>query len=94
MGSGIGVLFVLAMNPLLSYLALGQLDPIAFALVGMTAFFIVVVRAPLTGILLAIEMSGKVSLIIPLLITSVICIIIPALLKQQPIYDALMDRTR
>lgn len=94
MGSGIGVLFVLAMSPLLSHLALGQLDPIAYALVGMAAFFTVVVRAPLTGILLAIEMSGKVSLIIPLLITSVICSIIPVLLKQEPIYDALMDRTK
>jgi len=92
MGSGIGVLFVLAVNPLLGHLAIGSLDPISFALVGMTAFFTVVVRAPLTGILLAIEMSGKVSLIIPLLITGVICTIIPVLLKQEPIYDALRDR--
>jgi len=59
---------------------------------GMTAFFTVVVRAPLTGILLAIEMSGKVSLIIPLLIAGAICTIIPVLLKQEPIYDALRDR--
>jgi CIC family chloride channel protein len=92
MGSGLGALFVLSINPLLSDAALGQLDPIAFALVGMAAFFTVVVRAPLTGILLAIEMSGKVDLIIPLLVTSVICTIIPALLKQKPIYDALRDR--
>lgn len=93
MGSGVGVLFVLAVNPLLSHMTLGQLDPISFALVGMAAFFTVVVRAPLTGILLAIEMSGKVGLIIPLLIASVICTIIPVLLKQEPIYDALRDRT-
>ena len=92
MGSGIGVLFVLGVNPLLSHIAIGQLDPIAFALIGMAAFFTVVVRAPLTGILLAIEMSGKVSLIIPLLIASIICTIIPALLKQEPIYDALRNR--
>ena len=92
MGSGIGVLFVLVLNPLLSQAGIAQLDPIAFALVGMAAFFTVVVRAPLTGILLAIEMSGKVSLIIPLLIVSVICTIIPVLLKQKPIYDALRDR--
>jgi len=51
-----------------------------------------VVRAPLSGILLAIEMSGKVSLIIPLLIAGAICTIIPVLLKQEPIYDALRDR--
>ena len=92
MGSGIGVLFVLAVNPLLSHATLGQLDPIAFALVGMAAFFTAIVRAPLTGILLAIEMSGKVSLMVPLLITSVICTLIPVLLKQKPIYDALRYR--
>jgi len=92
MGSGIGVLFVLGVNPFLSQMALGQLDPISFALVGMAAFFTVVVRAPLTGILLVTEMSGKVSLMIPLLIASVICTIIPVLLKQEPIYDALRDR--
>ena len=92
MGSGTGVLFVLGVNPLLSQIAIDQLDPISFALIGMAAFFTVVVRAPLTGILLAIEMSGKVSLIIPLLIASIICTIIPALLKQDPIYDALRNR--
>jgi CIC family chloride channel protein len=92
MGSGIGVLFVLAVNTLLSHTTIGLLDPISFALVGMAAFFTVVVRAPLTGILLAIEMSGKVDLIIPLLIVSVICTVIPVLLKQEPIYDALRAR--
>lgn len=92
MGSGIGVLFVLLLNPLLIHIGISQLDPISFALVGMAAFFTVVVRAPLTGILLVTEMSGKVGLMIPLLIASVICTIIPALLKQEPIYDALRSR--
>ena len=92
MGSGMGVIFVLLLNPVLGNIGIGQLDPIAFALVGMAAFFTVVVRAPLTGILLVTEMSGKVSLMIPLLIASVICTLIPALLKQEPIYDALRHR--
>ena len=93
MGSGIGVIFVLLINPLLGHVGIGQLDPISFALVGMAAFFTVVVRAPLTGILLVTEMSGKVSLMIPLLIASVISTFIPVLLKQEPIYDALRDRS-
>lgn len=92
MGSGIGVLFVLLVNPVLAYVGMGPLDPISFALVGMAAFFTVVVRAPLTGILLVTEMSGKVGLMIPLLIASVICTLIPVLLKQDPIYDALRNR--
>jgi CIC family chloride channel protein len=93
MGSGIGVLFVLAINPLLSHVAIEQLDPISFALVGMAAFFTVIVRAPLTGILLAIEMSGKVGLMIPLMIVAIVCTMIPELLRQKPIYDLLRDRT-
>jgi CIC family chloride channel protein len=93
MGAGTGVLFVLLVNPLLSHAEITGLDPISFALVGMAAFFTVVVRAPLTGVLLAIEMSGKIGLMIPLFITSIICTMIPVLLKQKPIYDALRDRS-
>lgn len=92
MGSGLGVIFVLLSNPLLSLITTSQLDPVSFALVGMGAFFTVVVRSPLTGILLVMEMSGKVDLIVPLLISSVICTLVPALLKQVPIYDALLER--
>ena len=92
MGSGLGVIFVLLLNPVLDHIGISQLDPISFALVGMAAFFTVVVRAPLTGILLVTEMSGKVNLMIPLLIASVICTLIPAMLKQEPIYDALRHR--
>lgn len=92
MGSGLGVLFVLLVNPLLNQADLSQLEPVSFALVGMGAFFTVVVRSPLTGILLVIEMSGKVDLVIPLLISSVICTLIPAILRQEPIYDLLLNR--
>lgn len=92
MGSGIGVIFVLLLNPLLTQAGIAQLDSMSFAVVGMAGFFIVVVRAPLTGILLATELSGKVSLMIPLLIAAVICICIPLLLRQEPIYDALRNR--
>ncbi len=92
MGSGLGVIFVLLINPILAATHLGQLDLISFALVGMGAFFMVVVRSPLTGILLVVEMSGKVELMIPLLISSVMCTLIPAVLKQEPIYDLLLNR--
>ncbi len=92
MGSGLGAIFVLLVNPILAMAHLAQLDLVSFALVGMAAFFTVVVRSPLTGILLVVEMSGKVDLIIPLLVSSVICTLIPAVLKQEPIYDLLLKR--
>ena len=92
MGAGLGAIFVLLINPILALAQLSQLDPVSFALVGMAAFFTVVVRSPLTGILLIVEMSGKVDLMIPLLISSVVCTLIPALLKQEPVYDLLLNR--
>lgn len=91
-GTCLGICFVKLINPILALAHLNSLDPISFALVGMAAFFTVVVRSPLTGILLVIEMSGKVELMIPLLISSVICTLIPTVLKQEPIYDLLLSR--
>jgi CIC family chloride channel protein len=68
------------------------LDPIAFALVGMAAFFTAVVRAPFTGILLIIEMSGSVSLVAPLIVASVAACLVASLMHGEPIYDSLRAR--
>lgn len=70
------------------------LDTPAFIVVGMAAFFTAVVRAPLTGILLVIEMTGRVDLTIPLLFASVAAVVVATLLRGEPIYDSLLDRMR
>lgn len=89
-GASVGVLFASGANLMIP--ANDLLNPSAFALVGMAAFFTAVVRAPVTGILLICEMSGTVSLMIPLLIASVMATLIASLLRGEPIYDSLRAR--
>jgi CIC family chloride channel protein len=90
MGATIGALFATGVNFIvpIDYAA----NTTAFALVGMAALFTSVVRAPLTGVLLIVEMSGNVSLIPPLLIGSVASALVATLMGGQPIYDSLRAR--
>ncbi len=64
-----------------------------FAIAGMGALFAATVRAPITGILLVIEMTNNYHLILPLIITSLGATIMAQLLGGQPIYTQLLHRT-
>ncbi|MFA7345496.1 MAG: H(+)/Cl(-) exchange transporter ClcA [Terrimicrobiaceae bacterium] len=64
-------------------------SPLAFAVAGMAAFFTATIRAPLTGIVICLEMTGCYSLFFPMLATCLGAYLVPALLKDPPIYDAL-----
>src|SRR6516162_4221828 len=63
--------------------------PVAFAVVGMAAFFTAVVRAPVTGIVLVTEMTGCFTLLLPMLLACFAAMTVPALLGNPPIYDSL-----
>ena len=63
----------------------------SFALVGMAAFFTGVVRAPITGIVLASELTGNVSLFHAMLGACAMSMLVPTLLRNEPIYDSLRD---
>jgi CIC family chloride channel protein len=63
----------------------------AFAVVGMAALFASVVRCPLTGIVLIIEMTGHYELIIPLMVASFAASITADELHSAPVYDALLE---
>jgi chloride channel protein, CIC family len=67
-------------------------SPTAYAVVGMTAFFTAVVRAPLTGITLATEMTGSVNLLLPMLASCFGAMVVTNLLGVPPIYDLLRER--
>ncbi|MEI6035331.1 MAG: H(+)/Cl(-) exchange transporter ClcA [Verrucomicrobiae bacterium] len=64
-------------------------SPLAFTVVGMAAFFTATVRAPLTGIVICLEMTGCYSLFFPMLATCLGAYLVPTLLKNLPIYDSL-----
>jgi len=68
-----------------------NIDPKLFAVVGMASYFTGVVQAPLTGIVLLIEMTGNYTMILPLFVACFSAQIIADLLGVMPIYDALMQ---
>jgi chloride channel protein, CIC family len=70
-----------------------DIQPEGFAVVGMAAFFTGVVRAPLTGIVLVIEMTADVTMLLPMLGACFIATLTPTLLGDAPIYDSLRERT-
>lgn len=70
-----------------------NIEPGMFAIAGMGALFAATVRAPITGILLVIEMTNNYYLILPLIITTLGATIMAQLLGGQPIYTQLLHRT-
>jgi CIC family chloride channel protein len=67
--------------------------PTAFAVVGMAAFFTAVVRAPVTGIVLVMEMTASFTLLLPMLGACFAAMAVPTVLGNAPIYDTLRQRT-
>jgi CIC family chloride channel protein len=64
----------------------------AFALVGMGAFFAGAVRAPITSVLMIVEMTAGYSLILPLMIANMVAYVIARRLQRTPIYEALLEQ--
>ena len=64
-----------------------DVQPEAFAVVGIAAFFTGVVRAPITGIVLATEMTGSVMLL-PMLCARAMAMLAATLLKDPPILQS------
>ena len=67
-------------------------EPAVFAVVGMAAYFAAIVRAPLTGIALIVEMTGNYQQMLPLLVACFCAYAVAELLKDLPIYEALLER--
>jgi CIC family chloride channel protein len=55
----------------------------------MAAFFTGVVRAPVTGIVLLIEMTAGFTLLLPMLGACFAAMLVPELLRSEPIDDSL-----
>lgn len=66
--------------------------PTALALIGLAAFFTATVRAPVTGIVLATEMTGSTTLLPPMLGACAAAMLVATLLRSDPIYDQLTAR--
>ena len=67
-------------------------EPLTMAVAGMAAYFTAIVRAPLTGIVLIIEMTGNYALILPLLTACFSAYVTAEWQRDIPIYEALLER--
>ncbi|MFT4037671.1 MAG: chloride channel protein [Thermomicrobiales bacterium] len=88
-GAVVGAIFAQVAGMLVPGL---PLSPTMGALVGMAAFFTGVVRAPFTGALVVLGMTGTMTPLIPILAASVAATIVPQMLGNAPIYDTLRAR--
>ena len=66
--------------------------PEAFGVLGMAALFSAVVRSPLTGVVLILEMTGSHELLFALIVTAMTAYFVADFLGTKPIYEALLDR--
>lgn len=67
-------------------------QPAVFAVVGMAAYFAAIVRAPLTGVVLILEMTGNYNQMLPLLTSCFAAYLVAEWLKDLPVYEALLER--
>ena len=63
-----------------------------FMVIGMSALFAAVVRSPITGLVLILEMTGKFSIFFPMIVVVGLTYFISEVLGVKPIYDSLYER--
>jgi CIC family chloride channel protein len=89
MGASLGYAFgivVLAIWPSVPF------SPEGFATIGMAAMLSASVRAPLTGVVLIVEMTAEYGLLYALIVAAFVATLVAQALRDHPIYDALMER--
>jgi chloride channel protein, CIC family len=65
----------------------------AMALIGMAAFFSATVQAPVTGLILATEMTNNSNQLPPMLGACAVAMLVAIVLRSRPIYDQLAERS-
>ncbi len=88
-GASTGALVAQGLNALMPSL---ELSPLSFAIVGMSTFFAAVVRAPVTGVVLVVEMTATTSLLVPMILAAAVAVVTTTMLHAQPVYDSLRER--
>jgi len=88
MGGLLGGLLFLGFSPII---AQSDFTEAPLILTGMAALFSGVARAPLTAIVLIIEMTGQYAMVLPLLGATYSATLVANALRDTPIYEALLE---
>jgi len=88
----IGALIGRIYSDVLGNFYLHQEYTVNFVILGMTAFFSAVVKAPITGSILLAEMVGSLNHFTSLITISALSYLASELLKTRPIYEMFLDR--
>jgi chloride channel protein, CIC family len=68
-----------------------NLEPGLFVITSMGAFFAAVVRAPITGIVLIIEMTKNYNLLFPLMLACLSATVVMQIARNKPIYEQMLS---
>jgi len=88
LGAAIGAIFA---EISINYLGFDEKLFYNFVILAMAGYFTAIVRAPITGIVLIMEMTGSFNHILSLTVVAVTAYVVADLLKSPPVYDALLD---
>jgi H+/Cl- antiporter ClcA len=88
LGATIGAIFA---GISVKYLGVDQELYNNFIILAMAGYFTAIVRAPITGIVLIMEMTGSFNHMLSLTVISVTAYVVADLLKSPPIYEALLE---
>ncbi|MFZ5950556.1 MAG: H(+)/Cl(-) exchange transporter ClcA [Candidatus Rifleibacteriota bacterium] len=75
---------------LVEYVHPGEFRLEIFLVLGMGGLFTAIVRSPLTGIVLILEMTNEFFLLLPLMLVAIVAYGIPEYFANRPIYDGLL----
>lgn len=88
LGATIGAVFA---GISINYLGIDKELYYNFVIIAMAGYLTAIVRAPITGIVLVMEMTGSFTHILSLTVVSITAYVVADLLKSPPIYESLLE---
>jgi CIC family chloride channel protein len=88
-GGAVGAGFAMLVDPIWGF---SEIQPGAFALVGMAASLAATVRAPLTSVILVFELTGDYGLVLPLMLSAALATFIGDRLHPESAYTMSLNR--
>jgi CIC family chloride channel protein len=88
-GGAVGAGFAMLVDPVWGF---SEIQPGAFALVGMAAALAATIRAPLTSVILVFELTGDYGLVLPLMLSAALATFIGDRLHPDSSYTMSLNR--